>query len=119
MRYFSEEEFKRATPSCSIEDMSSELLEMLDIARFFSGIPYVINSAYRTLGYELEQGRGGSSSHTLGKAVDIRVRNSRERYLILNGLMKAGFTRIGIGKDFIHADIDSNKDDEVIWDYYE
>lgn len=118
-RYFSNREFERATPSCSMEDLSSELLEMLDIARFFAGIPFVINSAYRTLGYELEQGRDGSSSHTKGLAVDIRTQTSRERYLILNGLIKAGFTRLGIGENFIHADIDSNKSDEVIWDYYE
>ena len=33
--------------------------------------------------------------------------------------MKAGFNRIGIGADFIHADTDETKQEGVIWHYYD
>jgi len=116
-RYFSNRDFQTAIPSCNIEDMSTDLLEKLDIARYFAGVPFVINSAYRTLGWELDHARDGSSSHTKGFAVDINVKESRYRYLIVKALLKAGFDRIGIHDDFIHVDIDDNKDSEVIWNY--
>lgn len=117
-KYFSNRDFQNATPSCNMSEVDSELLEMLDIARFFAGIPFIINSAYRTLGWEIQKGRDGSSSHCKGKAVDIRTRNSRERYLIIKGLLHAGFERIGVGDGFVHCDVDDSKDPEVIWDYY-
>jgi len=107
MRYFTQRDFDKATPTCSINDMDPELMEMLDIARHFAGIPIIINSAYRDLGWELQSGRDGKSSHTKGVAVDIAVESPRNRFLILNGLMKAGFTRLGISESFIHADIDA------------
>ena len=50
-------------------------------------------------------------------AVDIECTLSTQRFKILSGLIKAGFTRIGIGKTFIHADSDKNKAKEVVWLY--
>ena len=58
-----------------------------------------------------------TSSHVKGKAVDIRTRNSRERFLILEACILADFKRIGIGKTFIHVDNDIDKDPEVVWLY--
>lgn len=117
MRYFSEIDFKQANPSCSMEDMDKNFLIQLDNARHLSGIPYIINSAFRSISHEKSRGRDGSSTHTLGKAVDIRVRNSRERFHILRGLIEAGFRRIGVANTFIHVDSDPVKDKDVIWTY--
>jgi len=58
-----------------------------------------------------------TSSHLKGYAVDIKCEESPYRYLLVGGLLKAGFKRIGIGKNFIHADIDPEKVGSLIWVY--
>ena len=117
MTYFTKNEFRNAIPSCSIDDMDKGFLQRLDIARFHSEVPYIINSAYRSVEHEKSKGRSGDSSHTKGVAVDLKATNSRTRFKIIEGLLKAGFTRIGIAKDFIHVDSDPSKDPNVIWIY--
>ena len=59
-KYFSPAEFKRCTPSCSIEQMDPAFLERLDRFREFVGIPLVLSCAYRSLRWELSRGRTGS-----------------------------------------------------------
>lgn len=118
-KYFSEAEFRRCTPSCSLQDMDQNLMRRLDNARQMAGIPFVISSAFRTVAYEKSKGRAGTSSHTKGLAIDIRCNMDRNRWKIVKALIDNGFTRIGIGKTYIHADIDTNKTQEVIWHYYD
>jgi zinc D-Ala-D-Ala carboxypeptidase len=118
LRYFSQRDFSRCNPPCKIIDMDDKLMEMLDVARFHSGVAYIPTSGKRTLQHELDMDRDGSSSHVKGLAVDLLAETSSDRRKILSGLIKAGFTRIGIGKNFIHADIDPDKDQDVIWHYY-
>jgi len=117
LNYFSNNDFRNASPSCSIKDMEETFLHRLDVARYHSGVPYIVNSAYRTVEHEKSKGRDGTSSHTKGVAVDLKATNSRSRCKIIEGLLKAGFTRIGISGNFIHVDADSNKDQNVIWTY--
>ncbi len=116
-QYFTERDFRAATPGCKMKDMDPVFLHALDVARFHAGVPFIINSAYRTVEHEESRGRDGSSSHTKGVAVDLKAQNSRSRFRIIEGLIKAGFTRIGIHEGFIHADMDSNKDEQVTWVY--
>ena len=52
-----------------------------------------------------------------GLAVDISCNSSRDRSIILTALIDSGFTRIGIGKTFIHVDLDKSKSQNVIWMY--
>lgn len=116
-RYFKDADFMQASPSCSIEDMEPDFLHRLDVARFHAGVPFRVNSAFRSVDHEIKKGRAGTSSHTTGKAVDIRATGSRERYQIIHGLLTAGFTRIGVASTYIHADYDESKDQHVIWNY--
>ena len=58
-----------------------------------------------------------ASSHLNGTAVDISCTTSRERWDIINGLVSAGFNRIGVAKTFIHADVDNTKVSNIIWMY--
>lgn len=113
-RYFNDNEFKRASPACSLSDMHPKLLESLDYARALSGIPFIINSAYRSKSYEVSMGRTGSSSHCKGLAVDLRCDSDSKRLIMIKSLLRAGFRRIGVYKTFIHADIDLDKP-ECIW----
>lgn len=109
LRYFKESEFKNATPSCSISDMSEEFLLKLDDARSLCSCPFVINSAYRSPEYELSKNRSGSSSHCKGLAVDIRCSTASARLKILVCLLAVGFRRIGLYNGFIHVDMDTSK----------
>lgn len=117
-KYFKEGEFQRCTPSCSLQDMSQRTMEKLDAAREMSGIPWVLNSAYRSVEHERKMGRNGTSSHTKGCAVDIRCNDSATRHKVIFCALAVGFRRIGVGKTYIHLDDDPTKAQNVIWHYY-
>ena len=117
MRNFNINEFDSPDVKGSGEKMNKCFLEMLDNARDIAGIPFSINSGYRTLEQNSKVGGVNSSSHTKGLAVDIACKDSRGRFLIVSALKDAGFTRIGISDSFIHVDSDSDKAQDVIWTY--
>ena len=122
MRYFKLEEFESPDEPGTGCMMCPDFLELLDEARDYAGIPFVITSGFRTVDYNrelIEQGFSASrnSSHLIGLAADIRVRNSSERWIILDALLEVGITRIGIGNGFIHADADPLKENHIIWTY--
>jgi len=114
MKYFKDREFKCRCGKCGkgIEQMEEELLQRLEIARGFSGIPFVLNSAYRCEEHNDWVGGSPTSRHMLGQAVDIKTSTSGERFLVLSSLIRAGFTSIGIYEYFIHADISKRN---LIW----
>lgn len=103
-KYFSEKEFQNCTPKCSLQDMRQETMDMLDKAREIAGIPFVLNSAFRSVAWDKAKGRSGRSAHTTGSAVDIRCHNGQTRFKVVDALYKAGFRRIGIEGSFVHAD---------------
>lgn len=117
-KYFSEAEFRRCTPPCSLQDMDQQFIRQLDAARASAGIPFVLNSAYRSPAWEKSKGRAGTSSHCKGLAVDIRCNSDANRWKVVTALLDNGFTRIGIGKTYVHADLDTAKTQRVIWHYY-
>lgn len=94
-----------------------ELWAMLDRARGLAGVPFSINSGKRTTAQNKKVGGVSDSAHLTGEAVDIKCTNSEQRYAILKGLMEAGFTRIGLGKTFVHADISKTLHQNLIWFY--
>jgi len=111
-KYFKEDEFK--CPCCGRIVVDEVLIGKLDSAREIAGTPFKLNSAYRCEKHNDEVRGTPASSHLKGRAVDINVNTSKDRYLVIEGLIRAGFTRIGIAKDFIHADVDFEKDKNVI-----
>ena len=98
-------------------NMNQDFLTKLDEAREIAGIPFKINSAFRTKQKNIDVGGKPKSSHLKGLAVDISVRDSRSRFIVLNALLRVGFCRIGIADTFIHVDDDKEKDGFVIWTY--
>lgn len=117
LKYFTYEEFDSPDlPNSGFANMDREFLEMLDNARQDSGISYQITSGFRTEEHNEKVGGVKDSSHRKGKAADISVQNSRERWIITTSLIKAGFKRLGIAKTFIHVDNDHEKPD-AIWTY--
>ena len=114
--YFAPDEFAKCTPQCSVDDMSSFFMYRLNVARHIAGVPFVLNSAYRSVDWEKRHNRPGTSSHCKGCAVDIRCFDDRSRSRIIYGAICAGFRRIGIGRSFVHLDSDSDKPN-AIWLY--
>ena len=60
----------------------------------------------------------GDGAGRVGHAVDIWAPNSGRRFRLLAAAIAAGFTRIGIGTNFLHLDNDRKKAQGVAWDYY-
>ena len=117
-KYFSEREFNRLSPACSLQDMAQDTMTMLDRMRALCGFPLVLTSAFRTKEWDLAKGRSGNSAHTKGKAVDILCNDSAKRFKIVWAAREVGFNRIGIGSNFIHVDNDTTLPQNVMWHYY-
>jgi uncharacterized protein YcbK (DUF882 family) len=116
MKYFKIEEFTCDGVIC-YDKMSPKLLQMLDQAREISNTPYKLTSSWRSKEKnDSLKNSSKNSSHLKGLAVDIACNNGLERIKIFTGLVKAGFTRIGISDTFIHADCDDSKSDSL-WIY--
>jgi len=92
LKYFKKKEFT-CTCGCGETVISDELLEMLDMARELAKTPFVISSG-------------------------LKCKNSKIRAIMIDALGYAGFTRMGLGKTFIHVDIDNkDKPSPSIWLY--
>jgi uncharacterized protein YcbK (DUF882 family) len=121
-KWFKLSEFDSPDKEGSGEMMDDAFMQTLDLARDIAGFPMIVTSGFRTVEHNrmlINKGYAASknSSHLLGYAADIHCNSSRKRYLLLEALMDAGFTRIGIGSSFIHVDNDSEKSDLLIWTY--
>ena len=116
MKYFKHSEFDCPTKKGTGELMESGFLEKLDTAREIAGIPFYINSGYRTPEYNQLIGGSENSSHMNFCACDIHCANGQDRLKIVHALIKAGFRRIGIADTFIHCDTDKHKP-HSIWTY--
>lgn len=123
LKYFKLDEFDSPDQKGSgAEYMSADFLNKLDLARHYAQIPFQINSGVRTPEHNAKVGGKPSSSHlttTEGGAcaADIKYLGSRARFIIVNSLLRAGLSRIGVHEVFIHVDDDPSKDKDVIWLY--
>jgi len=102
---------------CGFDDISMDLVRMLQYAREEAEAPFALTSGCRCKAHCLAIGSKATSSHIKGLAVDVQAATSRKREQVLWALMQAGFNRIGIGSTFIHCDIDPDKPADVVWLY--
>jgi uncharacterized protein YcbK (DUF882 family) len=110
-------------------NIKTELVSKLDEARDIvqrewndkgnASISFRINSGYRTPQYNATlSGAVPNSSHTLGMAADISVKNYSKAQvdMMLEALRRSGFTRFGLYDTFIHVDIDNaNRPSPSVW----
>ncbi len=115
-KYFKYSEFDDPTvPGSGELYMSEEFIKKLDKARGIAGVPFKINSGYRTKEHNLEVGGVANSAHTLGLAADIAI-TPETKQKIASALYKAGFKRLGFANSFIHVDLDKSKP-QTVWNY--
>ncbi len=112
-KYFNLSEF--ADHYSNANKIEPSVVQRLDKAREIAGVPFVINSGYRDKNHP-ESLKNPTSSHIKGLAVDIAT-TPETQDIIYNALKKAGFIRLGVGDDFIHADMDYDKDKYITWFY--
>lgn len=119
MKHFKDSDFECKCGHCGlgIDDMEPELMDKLQVARELAEAPFTINSAVRCEFWNDKQGGSLKSSHMSGFALDIKCDRSYPRFRMFKAILDAGFKRIGVRKDFIHVDVDPNKDEEVLWTY--
>lgn len=115
--FFEYKEFDSPDIKDSYVHMNIGFLNKLTEARKAAGIAFKITSAYRSPEHNAKVGGVNNSSHVHGCAVDIYAPTSRQKYIIINSLLEAGFNRIGVAKNFIHVDNDASKTEDVIWTY--
>ncbi len=114
--YFKASEFKSPKDKDSDGIMDNDFLNMLNAARHIAGNPWKVTSGKRSPAYNKEVGGVAKSSHELGKAADISATSGAKKLEIVSAAIKAGFTRIGVAKNFIHLDNDSSKPNSI-WLY--
>lgn len=116
-RFFKESEFNKCTPYCSLQNMEQSFIDRLDAMRLITGVPMILTSAYRSFDWEISKGRTGTGDHPQGKGADIQCTTTGQRHRFLNAAIRAGFSRIGIGKNFIHVGSGNNLPEKVVWLY--
>lgn len=90
---------------CGYDVIQPDLVARLNRARELAGVPFAITSACRCPKHNRAVGGHPNSGHVKGAAVDIRCDSVPTKLLILGALLEAGFRRIGIAANFVHADI--------------
>jgi len=122
-KHYTEADFQRCNPSCSMQDMNQGTINRLDKATDIAGFKFRLTSAARTIEHEKSKGRAGTSSHISNnfgsRAIDIATPDSRTRFKVMQGLIGAGFNRIGVNlvSNFFHADDSVNHDQDVLFTY--
>ncbi len=101
--------------------MDPQLLLLLYRLEQHSGYPVRkhINSGARSPSWNAKVGGVSNSSHQIPKCqgVDIGVVDITWRNRLIWSAKAVGFKRIGVGRTFIHLDIDPTKSQYVAWGY--
>lgn len=97
---------------------SQDLLQRLTHVRLLLGKPMHVNSGIRCKVQNYIAGGTTDSEHLTGEGADIACPDSSTRLLLLKYGIQAGFTRMGIGKTFVHFGVSRSLASHVCWTYY-
>lgn len=115
MRHFRIEEFDSPDLNGSGVNMKVRFLQMIDEAREIAGIAFKVNSGYRTVAHNKNEGGVKNSAHLVGFAADIKATTLEQKIKIVRAARSVGFNRFGIYNTFIHLDCDPGKSSGVAW----
>ena len=99
-----------------LSGLDDGLCVMLDRARGLAGVPFTITCGLRNqVQNDALPESVKDSAHLTGHAVDLACTESGNRYSMVRGLILAGFNRIGIYSQHIHADNSAILPQNMIW----
>lgn len=102
---------------CGLLNADPYLISLLDDARAKLGMIIYITSGCRCPSHNVSVGGSPTSSHLIGKAVDIHVANPSYRNELETALRAVGFNRFGHKPGMLHTDIDPSKSPRVTFLY--
>ena len=112
---------RAANKDVDIVNLSPELKDKICELETLLGHETIITSGFRPATHPIEAKKKSPGAHTgngrVGDAVDAVCLGSRPRYNLIKYALQVGFNRIGVGADFVHLDISTSRDPEVIWLY--
>jgi hypothetical protein len=106
--------------ACTAPPPSPDLLARLDNLRYRLDRPVIVTSGPRCPYWNKKKGGTVQSDHLTGDGADLLVASSLERDQMLEELYQRPrlFTRIGIGKGFVHVGLATRNVGRVCWTYY-
>lgn len=110
-KHFNRKEFD-CQCGCGTGEISMKLVENLELARVDYGKAMRINSGIRCLEHNRSIGSRDTSSHIKCLAADVGCTDMGDRHKMISIFLKY-FKRVGVHKQFIHVDVDSDKPDGV------
>ena len=105
--HFSKKEFD-CKCGCETGPINMVLVDKVEQARREYGRPMRINSGIRCLHHNRSIGSSDTSSHIKCLAADVSCVGMEERHKLLSIFLKY-FQRVGVHKEFLHVDVDSDK----------
>jgi len=97
------------------KDLDKKLQKALFYLDKASNLEIICTSGLRTPEHNAEIGGDAKSSHLEGLAVDFSCLESNMRFWLIYWALIAGFKRIGIAKDHIHLDLNTKKQQNIIF----
>lgn len=104
-------------PHAPRADISTDLIASLERLEKFLGHELKYTSGFRCEGCNRKVGGVEHSAHTRGTAVDVSCLIGSERMLLVTAVLSLGYRRVGIGKTFVHLDVDLTLPQHVLWLY--
>jgi zinc D-Ala-D-Ala carboxypeptidase len=102
---------------CGLCNVKPQLMAHLERIREMTGRPLLLNSVCRCPQHNRDEGGKEDSAHLEGWAADIAVTGSSDRDSLLSCTFRLGIRRRGLGKFFVHIDLDPTKPQDVTWLY--
>jgi len=102
---------------CGLNNMEAIFLWKLQQTRTEAMFPFIIRSGTRCQKHNADVGGKLVSDHLSGQGADIEVKNSQQRFKLIEKAIECGFRRIGVGKTFVHLGDNPNNPQLVMWVY--
>lgn len=93
---------------CKSNNTDEDFLNKLSFAQSISGIKYTITSGCRCPKHNKDEGGADDSASIFGTHADIDYKNTFIAFLVMKGLLMAGFERIRLYSKHIHVDAHPN-----------
>ena len=102
---------------CRKSDISPDLVSALEILERLLERELTYTSGVRCVDCNRVAGGAANSAHLRGLAADVYCESSTDLFLTIKGCILAGVRRLGVGKNFIHVDVDQSLSQMCAWSY--